>query len=105
MIDMENSNIQDQILIGRGGYASVYKVTRNNREEAMKQIDVKLYDMESAKKMANFFKKLFRELLVIQKIKKSSSTKLLKYHGFSARINRYHCLEVNLFSDLMKQDL
>ena len=69
MIDMDDSNIQNQVMIGKGGFASVYKVLRKNNEEAMKQIDVKLFEMQSVKKMGNFFKKLFRELLVIQKIK------------------------------------
>ena len=32
LIDIENSNIENQVLIGKGGYASVYKVTRNNKE-------------------------------------------------------------------------
>ena len=68
-------------------------------------MDIKLESFQTLKKMGVFFKKLFRELLVIQKIKKSDSKRLLKYHGFSARINRYLCLEVNLLSDLMVTDL
>ena len=71
----------------------------------MKQIDVKLEDFQTVKKLASFFRKLFIELLVVQKIKRSKSAKLLKYHGFSIRINRFFCLEVSLFSDLMEMDL
>ena len=69
-------------------------------------MDVKLDNFQNVYKQANFFKRLFRELLVIQRIKLSSCARgLLKYHGFSVRVNKYLCLEVSLVSDLMKTDL
>ena len=50
--------------------------------------------------------KLFRELKVIQKIRLARESKrLLKYYGFSIKINRFFCVEMSLVSDLMRTDL
>ena len=110
MIDCGYESISERILIGKGGQASIYKVSMeeeggNVRNYALKQIDVRLDSFATVVKQANFFKKFFRELEIIQKIKQSNTKKLLKYHGFQVRINRYLCLELSLTSDLMKMDL
>ena len=48
---------------------------------------------------------MLSELAVIAKIKSSGSRRLLKFHGFSFRVNAYNCFELSLFSDLMREDL
>ena len=42
---------------------------------------------------------------VLQKIKQHQSKRLLKFHGFSVKINTHDFLIVNLMSDLMVTDL
>ena len=74
-------------MIGKGGGSSVYKFKKGDKYLAKKSMDVKLDSYKSVKKMINFFRRLFRELLIIQKIKLSKSQKLLKYYGFSLKIN------------------
>ena len=101
MLDWNEGEAGAEVLIGRGGFASVYRVVREGRVYALKRIDVKLDSFQTVKKLGIFFKRLFQELLVIQKIKLTGSKRLLKYYGFSLKINRFLCLEVNLLSDLM----
>ena len=105
LVDRVSSEISGEVLIGKGGYASVYRVLRNGAVEALKQIDVDLNEVQNVKKMGRFFKKLFRELLVMQKIYQSESSKLLKYRAYSVRVNNFNCLEVCFFSELMREDL
>ena len=67
MIDWDNESVSEKVLIGKGGYASVYRLTFQSEDgkihtQALKQIDVKLDSFATVIKQANFFKKFFREL-------------------------------------------
>ena len=67
MIYWDFESVSEKVLIGKGGYASVYRVTFESEDGkiqtyALKKIDVKLDSFATVIKQANFFKKFFREL-------------------------------------------
>ena len=106
MLEIGSLEIKNKVLIGKGGFASVFRFRIEDRVFALKQIDVQLGQFQTLKRLNGFFVKLFRELQVMHRIKSSAeSRRLLKYYGFSIKINRFSCLEMSLISDLMKTDL
>ena len=103
--DCNEFEVDDKVLIGKGGFSSVYRVRRDGVDLAVKQITIKIDNFLTVKKLANFLKKLFQEIHIIQRISQTNSPYLLKYHGLSIKVNKFYILELNLVSDLLANDL
>ena len=65
MLDFDSSLAGNSVLIGKGGFASVYKITQGGKELALKQMDIQLNGISETTKLINLFKKVYRELGII----------------------------------------